>query len=228
MQTGEVAITSDHIRLPRGVELVSISPRSIRVAFEDKVTEVVDVVPTIAGRPLHGYAAQRDQVRVDPRVVEVRGAVGVIRALQSVRTQEIRIDGASDAIEASVRLVPPAGVELVDDDVIVVVTVPIEPAVVVKKLAAVPIALRFSDGTSGAWADPAKWELDHAEVEVEITGYLLDVERWIAGGVIAAAVVPAEAMAKGTKAELDVVVDGVPQGVGVKVSPARVSAKPKK
>lgn len=217
VQSGEVAISPDRIHLPRGLELLSISPKVIRVAFEDKVTAVVDVEPTIAGRPLHGFTAPRDQVRLDPREVKVRGAVGVIRALQSVRTQEIRIDGASEAVEQNVQLVPPDGVELVDDDV-VSVTVPIEPAVVVKKLAAVPVLLRGGD--------LAKWDLDHAEVELEISGYLLDVERWIAAGVVAAVVIPADAGAR--KQELVVVVDGVPQGVGVKVSPAKVSATPRK
>ena len=52
--------------------------------------------------PLHGFTAPRDQVRLDPREVKVRGAVGVIRALQSVRTQEIRIDGASEAVEQGI------------------------------------------------------------------------------------------------------------------------------
>jgi len=227
VQSGEIAISADRINLPRGLEVLSVSPRTIRVAFEDKVSAVVDVEPTIGGRPLHGYTAPRDQIRVDPKEVRVRGAVGVIRALSSVRTQEVRIDGASEEVDGTVRLVPPDGVELVDGD-LVTVTVPIGPAVVVKKLAAVPVTVRLATGATGAWADPKKWGLDHAEVELEVSGYLLDVERWIDNGVVVAVVVPADATVRGARAEVAVVVDGVPQGVGVKVSPAKLSVAPRK
>lgn len=214
---GEILI-ADRIRAPRGIEVVEVEPRSIRVAFEDKITDAVEVQATVAGRPLHGYAIARDKIRLDPGKVEVSGAISVMRALSAVRTQELRVDGASEDVEATLGLVPPTGVELARPDEQVTVVVPIEPAVVVKKLSAVPVEVR------GA-ADPARWTVEPAQVDLEISGYQLDVEASIGAGVVAFVTVPSD-LTKRT--EVEVTVAGLRVGIGVKVAPAKVSVSPKK
>ncbi len=219
VQSGEVPITPDLIPLPRGLEVVSINPSAIKVAFEDKITDTVDIEASIGGRPLHGYTIARDRVRIEPdNQVEVSGAVSVMRALSAVRTQEIRVDGEDTDVEANVKLVPPAGVELVQGEEVVTVIVPIERAVVVKKLTSVPIELRLPPG-----ADPAKWAVSPMQVELEINGFQLDVEPSIAAGIVASVTV---ADTKG--GQLEVKVEGLREGVGVKVSPAKVSVSPKR
>ena len=53
------------IHLPSGLTITSISPRTVRVAFDRRVEKLVEVSPQLAGRPQHGYV-----------VAEVEGGAG--------------------------------------------------------------------------------------------------------------------------------------------------------
>ncbi len=215
VQNGEVVITPDMIDLPRGLELVSIEPKVIRVAFEDLQVSRIEIAPSFGGRPLHGWLADEAAARVTPATVVVRGAAGVVRALQTVRTQEIRLDGRSAPFEASVAVVPPDGVE-VEGDPMVKVSVPIREELVTRQLGALPVVVAGPVGL-----DLSKWQAAPAEVKVELTGGLLAVERLIEAGVRPTVTLAPEAAARG-RARLEVRLDGVPQGVGVTVTPAEV------
>jgi YbbR domain-containing protein len=214
---GEVAITPDMISLPRGLELTSIEPRVIRVAFEEIGVKRVPVRPEFAGRALHGYEVVTGRTLIDPPVVAVRGAAGLIDALEAVRTQEIRIDGRNDSFVVTVPLVPPDGVQVVGDD-LAKVTVNIEEELVTRRLSEVPVEIR---------APPTgdEWTVTPARVAVTLTGGVVAVERWLDAGVAVVVTVPHTAT---EPVELPVEVVTGPAGVGVKVEPAHVRAAPKK
>ncbi len=222
VQNGEVVISPDMIDLPRGLELLSIEPKVIRVAFEDLEVARVEVAPTWGGRPLHGWLVAETAARVAPATVVVRGAAGVVRALSSVRTQEIRLDGRSGSFEASVAVLPPEGVE-VEGDPMVQVTVPIREELVTRQLGAVPLVVELPPGV-----DAARWEPAVAAVKIELTGGLLAVERLIDKGIHPTVTVTPEVVARGQKLVAPVRLDGVPRGVGVTVTPAEVVVTPRK
>src|SRR5688572_5305034 len=50
-QAGDVYLTPDMVTLPSGLNVTSISPRTIRVQFDRRVEKIVEVVPMLAGRP---------------------------------------------------------------------------------------------------------------------------------------------------------------------------------
>lgn len=216
---GEIAIDPEMIDLPRGLEITSIEPRVIRVAFEDAAQKQVPVIPTFAGRPLYGYQVVESRTTTDPPTVTVRGAAGIVSALDGVRAQQIRVDGRSDAFVARVPVAPPQGVQVSPEEV--EVTVEIDEELVTRRLASVPVTLRGA--TAGF--DPDRWTVTPATVDVVLTGGLVPVERWMDAGVVAIVALPPDA---GRSMALQVVVSGAPPGVGVRVTPEKVVVAPRK
>jgi len=217
---GEVPITPSMIDVPRGLEIISIEPKVVRIAFEDIATKQVAVVPSFAGRPMHGYETVPNRSVIDPPMITVRGAAGIVSALEGVRTQEIRVDGRSDDFTAMVPVLPPNGVEVLLDSP-VQVTVAIEEQLVTRRLGAVPVAVRVPAGV-----DAARWSTNPETVDVTLTGGLVAVEAWIDRGVAATVDLTADAAVRGGRAVLPVTVVGAPAGVGVRVTPERVTVAP--
>jgi YbbR domain-containing protein len=211
--TGEIAITPDMVHLPEGLQVESISPRSVRVAFERRVEKVIEVTPRVAGRPLHGYVIT--EVKAAPATLKVRGAESTLAALSTMRTREVSVEGRADSFIAETEAVPPDGVELVGDPQIVL-HVTVDEELVTRKLPGVTVAVK------GDGVDPTHWKVTPAQVDVTLTGALLAVEK------AQLAIVPSVKLGDGdTKArEVDVSVDGVPPGIGLKLSPERVHVAP--
>lgn len=207
---GEVPIPATAVRLPDGLSLTSITPRAVRVAFENRIDRVVEVAPVLAGRPVHGFAVAADGIKTDPPRVRVRGAEGVIAALGQVRTQEISTDGRRQSFVTEVALLPPDGVD-VDWKGPVRVTVPLAEQLVTQSAGTARVIV-VGD------AEPGRWRVDPAEVEVELTGGVLAVERAIAAGVEVRAPLPPGA--RGGTVRL--VTGDLPPGVGVALRPPEV------
>jgi YbbR domain-containing protein len=213
-QSGDVTITPDMITLPSGLSVTSISPRTVRVAFDRRVEKIVEISPQLAGRPLHGYVVS--EVKSNPSTLKVRGAEGTLAALTAVRTREVSVDGRAESFLADTELVAPEGVEAVGGSQ-VSVQVSIDEELVTRRLPGLVV------GVSGD-SDPAKWQVSPAQVDVTLTGSLLAVEK------AKAALTPVIKLSgNDTKArEVPVSVEGVPPGIGVRISPERVKISPVK
>jgi YbbR domain-containing protein len=209
---GEGPIPNDAVHLPAGLSLTSITPRAVRVAFENRVEKVVDVAPALVRKPVHGFTLAAEGARPEPPRVTVRGAEGAIAALQQVRTQEISLAGRRQSFVAEVALLPPDGVD-VDWKGAVVVSVPVTEQLVTTAVEDVKV-------TVAGDADAARWRTEPAEVTVELTGGLLAVERAIAGGVTVKAIVTPELAGRGGNVRLTT--SDLPPGVGVALRPADV------
>src|SRR5207302_8614847 len=114
-------------------------------------------------------------------------------------------------------LQPPEGITV--DNPRVVAQVEIEEVPVLgSKLRGVAVAVR------GDGVDRAKWTVAPGQVDVTLTGALLSVER--AEAQLAAVVRVKSNETKEREAE--VVIEGLPPGIGVVVAPARVKLVPVK
>lgn len=217
MRGGEVAITANLVRVPEGLKVTDIAPRSVRVAFEDTIEKEVEVLPVITGRPAHGYAVVAGAMKTNPAKVVVRGPRGVVSAMSQVRTQDIGVDGRSRALVAEVTLLPPEGVEVDWKG-----TVEVDVNIAGRWVGTVEVAVAGEDGKPmvGLGADPR-------EVEVELTGAKDAIDRLVAAGVR-----PTVKVGRGASAPAgvgaQVAVDGVPSGVQVVVRPAEVRVSPKR
>jgi YbbR domain-containing protein len=204
---GDVPITSDLVRVPSGLSVVSVSPRSFRVAFEKRADKTVAVTVLASGRPLHGFTVTA--VTVTPATVTARGAQGVVAALSAIRGREVRVDGRSDSFELETELLPPEGVEVESGRA--VVRVEIKEELVSRRIGPLTIEL------IGEGVDLARFAVRPAQVDVTLTGALLAVEHAIAGGIAARVKVAA-----GQSGEQPVVVETAVPGVGVTITPAKV------
>lgn len=212
-RAGDFTITPDMIRLPSGLSITSISPRTVPVAFDRRIEKIVEVNPQLAGRPLHGYFVA--EVKPVPATVKVRGAESTLNALSSVRTNEVSVDGRAEAFTAETKIVTPDGVEAVASAE-VLLQVAIDEELVVRKSPGLLVHV------AGEGIDPTRWSVTPAQVEVTLTGALLAVEK------AKAALAPVVKLsANDTRSrEIAVTLEGLPPGIGVRISPERVQISP--
>jgi len=220
VQTGDYRdfpIGAKLVSLPAGLSVVSINPPSVRVAFDKRVSKTVEVTAVIAGRPQHGYFIAEH--KVVPAAVTVRGGERALASLTAVRTHDVSAQNRSESFDASIDLAPPAGVE-VEPGQVVTVYVRIEEELVTRRLAEIPIGIR------GEGVDPEKgptrWTVAPSQVEVTLTGALLAIEKAKDQLVAYVKVTPADVRPR----EAEVVVEGIPPGVGRRISPERVKLTP--
>lgn len=211
--SGDMPLTTDMIDLPSGLTITSISPRSVRVLFDRRVEKVVEVTPQLAGRPMHGYYVS--EISPSPSTLRVRGAAGTLAALSAVRTREVSVEGRAESFTADTEAVTPDGVEPTGSAQIAL-QVKIEEELVTRKLPGLVVSV------AGEGVDPARWSIAPAQVEVSLTGTVLAIEK------AKAALVPVVRLsANDTRArEVAVSIEGLPPGIGVKISPERVKVSP--
>jgi YbbR domain-containing protein len=213
--TGEVPLSAGLVQnLPPGLSVVSISPKSVRVAFDKRVEKLVEVVPITTGRPQHGYVLA--EIKAVPATIKVRGGERLLAAISTIRTSEVSLEGRTESFDQLAELAPAEGVS-VDPTLRVGVVVRIEEELVTRKSTGVVTV-------AGDGVDPAKWTVTPPQVEVSLTGALLAVEK--ARTAMTAVVKLAPADRAGNAREAAVVLEGLPPGVGVRVSPERVRITP--
>ena len=213
--TGEIPITTDMVHVPSGLQITSISPRTVRVAFDRRVEKLIEVSPQLVGRPQHGYIVA--EAKAQPTTIKVRGAESTLAALSTVHTHEVSVEGRTESFTTETEVVPPDGVETAGSPQ-VVVQVAVEEALVTRKLPGQAVVV------GGDGVDPAKWTVTPASVDITLTGTLLAVEK------ARAALHPiVKVSGNDTKGrDADVAVEGLPPGIGVKISPERVRVTPTK
>jgi YbbR domain-containing protein len=155
------------------------------------------------------------ELKASPATINVRGAQRLVSALSTVRTREISLEGRTESFVEQTTLEPPDGIQIIGPNM-VSVEVKVDQELVVKKLADIPVHL------AGAGIDSSKWSVTPAQVEVMLTGPLLAVEKAKSTLALTIKVTPTDKAAH----DADIVVDGVPSGIGVRVSPERVKLTP--
>jgi YbbR domain-containing protein len=211
--TGEIAIANDMIHLPSGVTVTSINPRSVHITFDKRVDKVVEVTPAITGRPQHGYVVA--EVKPVPATVKLRGAEGTLVAISAIRTREVSLEGRTDSFTAETEIVTPEGVEVAGNPQ-VAVQIHVDEELVTRKLPGLTVVVR-SDG------DTSRWKVTPPQVDVTLTGALLAVEK-ARSSLLPVVKLPSDPKLR----EVEVTIDGLPPGIGVKISPEHVKLAPLK
>lgn len=214
--SGDMPVTADLVHVPTGLTITTIKPSSVHVNFEKKIDKIVEVTPKLVGHLPHGYVTTG--VKITPATVKVRGAEGLITALASVRTRDIDLDDQHDSFDTEIEAAVPDGVELVGAKPMTV-HISVDEELVTRKVLGQAVELR------GDGIDTTKWTMTPVQVEVTLTGTLLAVER--AKDQMKPVVKLTAADAKDPKThDADIVLVGLPPGVGAKISPERVKVTP--
>lgn len=218
---GEYTFAKEAIRLPEGLELLSIEPPSIPLRFEPAAEKTVKVEVPIAGQPQAGFKVER--VVVKPSQIRVWGAESVIRDLQSIPTRELDLTGRQLDMVEVLPLVPPEPapmLQLIDDVESVEVDVDLTEEMATRKLKDVAVALRPGPGLAGPV--PARLAVKPASVDVILHGPRLTIES-LDGKIIAfVEILPGDVESRAPR-PLAVQIESPPEGVGVEVVPHTVT-----
>jgi YbbR domain-containing protein len=218
--SGEYQFQEDELRLPDGLELLSINPPSIRVTFESRAEKSVPITIPTTGTPPRGYKV--DRIVANPSHVVVRGAESVVAAISGVRTREINLDRRTKSFTETPALVKPeAYLEIVDTNA-VEVDVRLIEELVMRELGNMPVGIVAGSTLPGVTAD--RFVTEPAEVKVVVRGSVLAVER-VGENVVPIVRVFAEDLAPGTARERDVAVLDAPDGVSFELIPRRVTVR---
>jgi len=99
-----IQLWPDSIRVPRGIQVMSVSPARLRLVLERVIRREVEVRPRVEGRPAEGYAVAG--VSVAPARLLVSGPASEVRRLTRVQTQPVRLDGRRASFSIQVGLEP--------------------------------------------------------------------------------------------------------------------------
>ncbi len=98
-------ISKEKIKLPQGVEIVSIFPRAVEVTLEAIVSKVVPTKPIIKGKPAEGFILGD----VKPLIEEIKifGPQSVLKDVDKLPTDPIDISGYANSFIINASLKPP-------------------------------------------------------------------------------------------------------------------------
>ena len=99
-----VAVKSDQLDVPRGVEVVQVSPRWVRLVLESVTERVVRVAARVEGNPAAGHYFKR--ALAHPDRVRLVGPRSEVNRLEKVYTSTINIEGRSRDFGALTSLEP--------------------------------------------------------------------------------------------------------------------------
>jgi YbbR domain-containing protein len=97
-----IPIRDEFVRVPRGVQVVDVNPRRVRVVLEAAVEREVEIHPRIEGSPPEGYMVRR--VTTIPPRVRMVGPNSELRRITRVRTLPISLTGQTASFSARVLL----------------------------------------------------------------------------------------------------------------------------
>jgi hypothetical protein len=86
-------LTPGGVKVPYGVEVVQVAPSTLPIAFENSAVRIVEVRPSVEGRPAPGYEVSA--ITSDPATVEIVGPESSLRGLDEAMTEPISIANAT-------------------------------------------------------------------------------------------------------------------------------------
>lgn len=218
---GEYVLNKGMFRLPPGIKLLSIDPRSIRLDFEKRVTESVPVVVPTEGKPIKGYTVA--SITTTPSQVTIRGAKSAVKRTESLFATKISLNGRHKSFTQEVMLTTPE--KFVDiEQPTVSVRVEITEALATRTLARVPITIRGANMTDAVLS---RFATEPKTIDVTLTGPLLAVDEVTAESLVAYIRVFPDDVYGNRQRRPEVVVEA-PKGIATRVDPRQVDLVVKK
>jgi len=101
---GEFTFAADLLHVPRGIRVSAISPPSMHLEFEPRVTRTLPVEPQLHGQPASGWRVAH--VSLHPDEIVVTGAQSVVEGLAAASTLPLSLAGAHGTLERTTDLEP--------------------------------------------------------------------------------------------------------------------------
>lgn len=118
-----VAVKADQVDVPRGVEVVQISPKSVRLVLESVAERTVRVAARVEGNPADGYYLKRASTHPDR--IRLVGPRSEVNRLETIYTSAVNVEGLSHDFGAMIALEPVGKLIKVEGPAVVRVSVEI-------------------------------------------------------------------------------------------------------
>lgn len=89
-----IPLSSENVRIPNMLSVSDISPQSVKLVLEEKVTKTVPVRANIVGSPALGLTVER--ISILPKEISVVGTESKIAKIKSIKTEPINISGITN------------------------------------------------------------------------------------------------------------------------------------
>jgi hypothetical protein len=89
-------LNADNFTLPNTLTVTDISPQTIKLRLEEKITKNVPVRTIIVGSPARGFTVNK--VEVIPKMIEIKSTESIIEKTYSVKTEPIDITGITGSL----------------------------------------------------------------------------------------------------------------------------------
>ncbi len=218
---GEVFIESNMITgLPDGIDLISITPPSVKVELDRRQMKEIPVVVESIGTPGRGYAVK--SVTTSPTRVRVSGGSAKVASLESLSTSQVRLDGRTASFRTEARLVPPGGVKVEGGDMVQVeVTLGEEQG---SRELDLPVSIKPGQGV--APGDVARFVAEPDRVHVVLRGSILAIDSVSPDQLSAYVTIYPDDVARGPTRKAEVHIPPVRE-VGSEITPPDVTVRPK-
>jgi len=97
-----IPITFDEIRVPFGAEVIKVTPTTIMLIVEKKVTQEIPIVPNFGGSPAPGYKLIR--FSLSPSRVAIVGAESEVQEVGEATTDLIPLEGRREGFSEVVNI----------------------------------------------------------------------------------------------------------------------------
>jgi YbbR domain-containing protein len=136
-------LTAAQVNVPYGVEVIQVSPATLPIEFENSAVRILQVRPSIEGRPAAGHEVL--SITSEPSTVEVVGPESSLRGLDEAMTEPISVADERRPIREVVTVgVADPGVRL-RKPTTATVTVQIGPGASRRTLTGVPVTISNAD-----------------------------------------------------------------------------------
>lgn len=108
----------------KDLQNVSIDPGTVEVSIPIENTKRAALETDLSGQPASGYVMRN--VLIQPREILVTGKQDILEGISSIKTEKIDISGGTEDIIKQVKLILPEGIEIVNPNETVEITVKIE------------------------------------------------------------------------------------------------------
>jgi YbbR domain-containing protein len=96
------SITPEQVRAPFGVEVISVTPSTVALAFENSATRLVPVVASVEGKPMPGYVVGK--MTVSPERVEIVGPESAVKRATEALAEPVSVAGAREHVIETVTI----------------------------------------------------------------------------------------------------------------------------
>jgi YbbR domain-containing protein len=146
-----VPVTPSDVMLPKGVALKELLTTALTIRLETMFTKTVDIVAVLEGSPATGHAVAA--VHLKPDRITLKATQALLADIDTVATKPIRLENAAESFKKEVPLDLPETIAVEPPLRIVVAEVEIDPRIVTRVLASIPVAGRGA--STGYTINPA-------------------------------------------------------------------------